>query len=337
MDDQQAADALFTAVQEDTGRTTEYDAGIGAAPGEFSAAQTEESKQAAPVTSEETNEESAATSESTAEATAEEPELDSFTRLDPNTIPEALKPWYQSMQADYTRKMQQVSEQRKQVEALANTPQEEVAAAMTLFQNLQNPQWAVSFYEQLGGTLGQMGLTPAQQQAVAAAQASNPEMHQAAQQAAVQQVDPTDDPEAYFHQRIAQVDQRLAAWEQRLQAQEEAANRERFSLALAGEVARQEEFLKESNPHWQNSDWDAVYKIADHFDGNLVAAANVWESAVADRVNRMIAAKESVALDHGSTAGMASGATQTAPSFGDNLDAAHLAAQERLRQIEAAS
>ena len=40
-------------------------------------------------------------------------------KLDPNRIPEELKPYYKSMQADYTRKTQSVAEQKKELLELA--------------------------------------------------------------------------------------------------------------------------------------------------------------------------------------------------------------------------
>lgn len=52
-----------------------------------------------------------------------------FERLDPKRIPEELIPYYKSMQADYTRKTQQVAQQRRELEQLQKEVQEQVKLA----------------------------------------------------------------------------------------------------------------------------------------------------------------------------------------------------------------
>lgn len=53
---------------------------------------------------------------------ATEPEeAPSFTRLDPNGLPEPLRESYRSMQGDYTRKMQEIAEEKKRLGGIPDT------------------------------------------------------------------------------------------------------------------------------------------------------------------------------------------------------------------------
>jgi hypothetical protein len=310
LSEQQAQEALFTAMQEDGNRSSYGESGPGAQEPRIPAENSEvESTQTAPA---ETTPEEQTPAEGVTETTTVE---DAFTRLDPNTIPEELKPWYQSMQADYTRKTQAIAEQRKQLETLGDVDQAQ--AALKFYQSLQDPTFAKNFYTELGGTLTNLGYLE-QQQA------------QELQAAAV--AAPTyEDPEAFFAAKAAELDQKYAAIEQRLTEQQQQAEQAQVYAALAGEIVRQDAYLRDANPHYTDSDMEAIYKLAPGVDNNLIEAAQVYENAVADRLNRMMQAKTTVATTHGST--VSTGGAPEPTSFGDDLNAAHAAAQEKLRQI----
>lgn len=251
---------------------------------------------------------------------------DTFTRLDPNAIPDEMRPWYESMQADYTRKTQQLSEIRKSYESLGEVDPTEAQAALTLFQTLQDPQGALDFHQRLSTTLTEMGLTPAQAQAEATRQISE----------AAQVETPTweDDPDAALKAELDGVKNQLAQFQSDFQAREDALRQQEWEAGIRAEVTRQESLIRESNPHYTDGDINAVYELAAFHNGNLLSAQGRYEDIVADRVNRLMANKASAAATQGVQAITPSGSAVEPPTFGDDLEAAHRAAQEFLRSVQ---
>lgn len=319
MSEAQAQEALFASMQEDGNAPSQYgQEGAGTAPSNQAAEQALAAQREA---SQQTEQQGTPEGEST-EAQTADAATEAFTRLDPNAIPEELKPWYHSMQADYTRKTQQVAELRKQYEGF---DVDQAQAAMKFYDSLQDPQFAKSFYTQLGDTLTNLGYLEQQQ---LAQQAQQQELANAATQAQAY-----NDPEEFFAQKAAELEAKYASIEQRLEEQRHAAEQAQLYAALAGEVQRQESILRDANPHYTDSDLEAIYTMAGS-DNNLLQAAERYEAAIADRVNRLISAKTSVGAAVGSPA--PTGTAVEPPTFGDDLNAAHKAAQERLAQILAA-
>jgi len=109
--------------------------------------------------------------ESAAEGTTEfesgDSSEDSFMGEDfnPDLLPEELQPGFKQLQANYTRKTQELAEQRKQFEGLGDP--EQVQQAVELFESLKNPEYLQSFHQELGSVLQEMGLTPAEAAQVA--------------------------------------------------------------------------------------------------------------------------------------------------------------------------
>src|SRR5690242_16598719 len=64
--------------------------------------------------------------------------VDSFTPINPDDLPDELKPFAKQLQADYTRKTQQLAEQRKALEALGDTDPQQLLEAYQFTQNLQS-------------------------------------------------------------------------------------------------------------------------------------------------------------------------------------------------------
>jgi len=302
--DDAAAAELFNAISADTGREQYGDTRrTEVAP---------ESNQAEPVTPEE---------EAQEDATAE---ADTFTKLDPKAIPDEMRPWYESMQADYTRKTQQLSEIRKSYESLGEVDPSEAQAALQLFTTLQDPQGALDFHARLSDTLTQMGLTPAQAQAEAT--------RQIVSEAQAQEVPSwEDDPESAMKAELDAVKNQLATFQSSFEAREAALRQQEYEAAVQAEMNRQESLIREANPHYQATDLDAVYELAAFHRGNLLEAQARYEDIVAERVNRLMATKASAASSQGVQAITTPSSAMEAPTFGDDLEAAHRAAQEFLR------
>ena len=326
MTEAQAIEALVAANAEDGGRPDYGQAGEGASnpkgdwqPENPVAADTSKPAEepAEPVTPE--GESQAATPEPPADAPAEE---DSFTKLDPNTLPEELLPYYKSLQADYTRKRQEAAEHAKLFESLGDP--EEARVAVELLQSLGTPEGALSFHQLLSQQLQSLGYTPAQAE------------HMAAQQTA-EQVAPTpsydDDPEAALKFELDQARGEIQSLREEWLNERELAQQEQQYYALAGEIARQEAMVREDNPHYTDQDINAIYALAPGTGGNLVSAQQQYESFVSDRITRLLNSKQGAAREPGTFAPSPMQHAEPAPHFA-NLDQAHAAAMERIKQIE---
>src|SRR5690242_6444316 len=80
---------------------------------------------------------------------------DSFTKLDPNALPEDLQPYYKAMQADYTRKQQEAAPWRKLGEELGVESPDSFREAAELYSYLQDPNNLYGLYSSLGQMFGQ--------------------------------------------------------------------------------------------------------------------------------------------------------------------------------------
>lgn len=251
------------------------------------------------------------------------PDGDSFTKLDPNTLPPELRPFYTSMQADYTRKMQEAAPFRSLASDVGLEPGD-LRQAAELYSALQDPSQLVEFHRELSTALEQAGLSPADAAAAATAQ--------------IQQVQtPTDttawsdDPE---ERRIQELEQRLERFESAQQAEAQRLQSERMQMALVSEMNRQEGVIRETHQDWTQTDIDAVYELSAFYGGSLLDAANRYDAVVSDRVARILNGKGAVASNpaHAPLPPALPGVTQPT-SFGDDLEAAHVAALQAARLL----
>lgn len=167
-------------------------------------------------------------------ATAE----DSFTSIDPSALPAELQTAYKQMQADYTRKTQEIAPWRKLGDGI--TP-ETVEEAIALRESLQNPDVQRQLYEHLSAAF------------------------------AGDDVDVEDaDTEGFDDPRDAALNdltQRLETFERRqVQAEAEA------------ELNRQEAAIRESNPSWNDDDMQTVAQFALAHQGDLLKGAEAYQA-----------------------------------------------------------
>lgn len=259
MDEREAIEALQDAARED-GNDTSEDAKIAA----LAATPSEQAP--------------AATPEATAEdegTTAE----DSFTRLDPASLPNEVRPYYDSMLADYRRKTQEVAEQRRGYEALEQYGGADVAVqALDWVASLQNPDNALALHRELTSALTAQGVSLGEAQAAAAQEVDR--------RAAAEDV---DDYEAVRDPRFDDVSQELAemkAW----RAEQE---HKQMSMAMAAEYDRQEAQLVRDNGY-NDEQLEAVYNLSFATGGNLLAADNLYKQIQSQILGGYIAQKQSV-------------------------------------------
>lgn len=245
------------------------------------------------------------------------PDLFADASIDLTNLSPAEELRIRQMQAHFTRKTQELAESQKSS-----------AEAVAFVNALQNdPQYAMQVHQELSTALQQAGLTPAQANQAAAQQI----------QAETQTV-PFEDDEGFGEEdywqneqpaprvppEIQQQLQELQAWKEE---QTNAAQLREYTAQLDAEM----QSIRSENPTYSDDDVDAVYARAFAFGGDLRAAQQAFE---ADR-NRIITAylQTKASVPTGQPVSSGPGATPT--SFGPDLNKAHEAAMEHLRNLQA--
>lgn len=205
---------------------------------------------------------------------------DSYTRIDPSTLPPELQGLHRSLLGDYTRKTQEAAPWRSLGEELGVSSPDEIRQAVELFAYLQDPSNAVEFAGRLNSALG---LGQPDQPGLAATQ---PDPY-----AADDDLD-VDSPVHQLNQRIQQLENQLAGREQQDVA-------ERMQWALVGEIQREEALLAQENPHYKDEDWDAIYALAPAFGGDLIQTQQLLEDFASYRLADYLNGKQSVAATPG--------------------------------------
>jgi hypothetical protein len=253
--DEQAAEALFEAIQADNNLSTTDQANIAAR--EQVAAAKEGSEGTTDVT-------------------------DSFTGLDPNTLPAEAQPFYKSLQSDYTKKMQEIAQERKQYESLQEFGGVDAAVEAVQFAQAlaTDPQFALTVHEQLTTALTEAGLTPAQASAVATEQISQATSEDEFSEG----VDP--ELERRLNEQNATIEE-LRAWKDQQEERE-------YQMALANEIAAQESMITRSNPNYTEEDMSHIYRLAYATGGNLVEADKAYKELQQDVLSRYMHQKATV-------------------------------------------
>ena len=211
--------------------------------------------------------------EATEAVTEEAP--DSFTKLDPNALPEELQPYYKALQADYTRKQQEAAPWRKLGDELGVESPDALKEAAELYAYLQDPNNLYGLYQQLGQTFGG-------QEPVAPATPA---------------VEPSSELgfESLENPAVAELKQELDGLKAYLGEREVAQQQEALQWQLLGEMNRQEALLKEQHPDWGEEEWNAVWNASVATDGDLVAAANHVSAAQQAAIVRLLNSKAQAA------------------------------------------
>lgn len=239
-------------------------------------------------------------------------EADSFTGYGPDDLPSELRPYYDRMLADYTRKTQEIAAERKRFDEIGGfeTAQEAVEFATQL---QTDPDYAFEVYQGLSTALEQAGYTPEE--------ASNEAVRQV-QQAAEPQWDETEgewDEGSDITPLQGQIEA-LTQWAEQL---EEERDMERHAFDLQ----RQEAVILKSNPNYEEQDIEDIYALAWQTGGDLLEAEERFRS-MRDRFVGSYAS-EKASVPTGITPPQASAPAQV-PEAIPTLDEAHEAAVLRL-------
>lgn len=188
-----------------------------------------------------------------------------FTAVDPSNLPPEALEKYKSMQADYTRKTQEIAEQRKVYESLGEVDQ--VKQIVEFYNRLgQEPEFAKQVVDTLEKQYGWN--TPAV-----------PEV-------------PTPDPfEEYdlppeLVEKLSTVDS--------LQERLDKYDSERQVMDLAAELQRADMAVRQANPHYTEQDMERVWNLVDATQGDLPRAQLMYEEWKQGIVSEFIASKSEV-------------------------------------------
>lgn len=269
--DDQAAEALFDAVQSDRAET-------GDAPSRREADPPENKPDVTP--------DGSAQEQPTGQPATPDP-ADSFTGIDPNALPDELKPLYNSMLRDYRSKTEQVAEERKRFEALDQFGGIDAAAEAVQFVTslATDPEYALNVHEQLTQALVQAGMTPGQASREAARQIDD---------AIDQAPAPTDDDfglgiDPAAEQKLSALERKLEDIDRWRQQEEES----RLQYAMMGEMDRMHADVV--NQYKFNDDqMSRVYAIAYSTGGDLRSAAEVYNAMRDQIISEYVTAKASV-------------------------------------------
>lgn len=230
------------------------------------------------------------------EQASQEPEAqeDSFTGLDPRNLPPELDPVYKSMQADYTRKTQELAEQRKAYESLDQRGGPQIAnqAVEFLYRLEQDPNFALQVHNQLSQTLQAQGLS----------------VSDANQEATAQIEDFMSDDDEDFdweEEQAPSVPPELSQELRQLRSELAEIKQTQNVNAIADDISRQHMFLRDAHQDLTEDDFDRIYDIAQTTDGDLIAAHQKYDEwrnkTIAEYLNRKSSISTPVPLPTGTS------------------------------------
>lgn len=240
--------------------------------------------------------------------------------FNPDLLPEELQAGWKQLQGSYTRKTQELAEQRKAFEGLGDPDM--VRQATEFYTQLQDPDYLKAFYGELGNVVQEMGLVD---EPVAPEQETQPPAV-APELEALKQSDPELSP---FVDRFAAMEQRLAAFEAQAVQERQALIEERQMMADAAEIDQQVAAVREAYPNWNDDDMQAVYDRAIAHDGDVARAAEL-EAAHRDRIIKEYWAQKQKAP----AAPVPGGGTVSQSTASEDEDISY---EEKLRRADAAA
>lgn len=207
--------------------------------------------------------------------------------FNPDLLDPSLQPGWRQLQGAFTKKTQELAEQRKELEAMAQqfgAADPSVAAqALQLHTAISDPANWPALVAELQGLMEtngvQMPAAPAEPVAPAAP-------------AVVPAVE-VDDPElAPLMERINALQTQVDGFRAAQQEQAMIAQAEREHAARVAHFEAQETRIKELYPNYKESDWNAIYTAVPFFNGDLIAAQQHFESERQRHVEAYLAGKQ---------------------------------------------
>ena len=234
---------------------------------------------------------------------------ESFTNIDPNTLPPELQAIYKGMQADYTRKTQEVASWRS-LSKYGVDPADALQSVQFIQELNTNPEFQRSVFDQLQQALQASGMTPGQA-AVAAGQAVTE---------AANQSDPFGEDEYGIPPQVKQQLDELNQFKQNYE-------QERQLQKLEQQIAAQELAIRQANPDYKDQDMQAIMKLGFAYGGNLFAAEQEYkgwrDSLLSNYIDRKASASDTPGVPNATS-------NSEIPVRYETLEDAHKAAVEKL-------
>jgi hypothetical protein len=229
-------------------------------------------------------------------------EAESFTGFDPSVLPEDMQAVYKSMQADYTRKTQEIAELRRGFGALSEHGVDPDVAlqAVGFVQALnEDPEFAMQIAAQIQQNAG----TP---------NVSQPTVETTSENNSYEGLPP---------QVAAELEEMRAFRESMLEFQAQQESLE--------ELEAMENTIRVSNPQYTDDDLETIYSLAYAHDGDLMAAAEQYHAMQQRMLGSYLQSKQ---VPMGATPAPATPSSSPSPGF-KSLEDAHKAALEAVRNI----
>lgn len=244
---------------------------------------------------------------------------DSFTdKFDLNAVPEEYRPYveqaYKSFQGDYTRKTQELAEQRKQFEGLDPESAREAVQFVELVQT--DPNYALAVTQALTEQLQAAGYSPAQADAMAAQQMQ--EFNNGADDGWEDESYGAVPPE--FQQKLNE----LEAWKSQ---QEQLQRQQWWENKLTNDAAA----IRAAHPDYTEADMNDIFALSWSTGGDLQKAQESFEAQRQRIMQSYLQEKANVPA--GTPPSSGPGVTPTVPK---TMDEGHAMALEHWRQARAA-
>lgn len=225
--------------------------------------------------------------EAPAEENTESDDFGKFTSLPEEALSPELQQMQRSMQADYTRKMQEAAPWRKLGEELGVESPEDFREALELRNRLQDPRNWPTMHQELTQYMQSYGMEPE-----AAAAAADEQLAAIApeEQIDYSQFDGDTDLAPVLTQMQA-MKARLDKFEQSAQQREQQQQQERQVQAVAAQLDKMEAAIRAQNPTYGEREIEMIYNIMGE-DGNMFAARDKFESIVGARVASYVTTKQ---------------------------------------------
>jgi hypothetical protein len=230
-------------------------------------------------------------------------DTESFTNFDPTILPDDMQAVYKSMQADYTRKTQEIAEKRREYEAFsaAGIDPNEALEAASLWQRMNNePDFAMSISQEIQNRLEELGYT------------NDPVVADV----------PVDTNYEGLPPEVMQELQEMRNFRQEMIQQQEQQQ-------VLQEIEAAEQTIRTMNPDYSDNDMDAIYSLAYSTNGDLMKAQEAYHQIQQNLLGSYLQAKT---VPHGATPAPSLPSSMPQRSHG-SLDEAHKAAMEALRNI----
>lgn len=278
--------------------------------------------------------------------------------IDLNNLPAEARAFVEArekeMQADYTRKTQQIAGQRKQFEeTFGDISEDEAKEALEVYRGLTSDQdYAVDMAAYLVTEMAQAGMEDELQSMFEAAGLTPAQAAQEAQtQVAAAEGQPTppaevevpsfeEDPDAALKAMLENQANEITALREEMQAERTAATQEREESMFIDNLNKLEIAIRQDNPNYSDQDIESIYQLSALNDFDLNAAQAQYETirgrAVKEYLDDKVADQPSASSGATPLPGGSTPTHEPVTAEGMSMDEAHQRAKAIwLSQLEA--